>query len=142
MLKGFKEFILKGNVIDLAVAVVMGTAFTAIVTAFTNSIINPLIARLGGGGTIGLGFQLGTEGNEKTFVNLGTVITAGINFLIVAAVLYFILVLPVTKLKDRKKAEGDDAEGLTDSEVLVQIRDILAGGANTPAGSPEGKHGL
>jgi large conductance mechanosensitive channel len=131
MLKGFKDFLLKGNVIDLAVAVVMGTAFTAIVTAFTKSIIQPLIAAAGGSGSVGLGVQLlDKEPSDPTyaatFVDLGAVITAAINFVMVAAVLYFILVLPITKLKERKKAAGDEAAALSDTELLVEIRDLLA----------------
>ncbi len=123
MLKGFKDFLFRGNVVDLAIAVVMGTAFTAVITAFTNGVINPLIARVGGGSNIGLGLQLGAEGNEKTFLNLGTVITAGINFVLVAAVLYFVLALPMDMAKKRRAAAGDIE--LSDNEVLIQIRDLL-----------------
>ena len=130
MLKGFKDFLFKGNVIDLAIAFVMGTAFTAVVKSFTDGIINPLIARIGGGSGIGLGFQLGEDGNPKTFVDLGTVITAGINFVLIAAVLYFVLVVPVDTIKKRKIQEGD--EELTDNDVLIQIRDLLSGANEKP----------
>ncbi|MCE5289442.1 MAG: large conductance mechanosensitive channel protein MscL [Nocardiaceae bacterium] len=131
MLKGFKDFLLKGNVVDLAVAVVMGTAFTAIVTAFTKSIIQPLIAAAGGAQNVGLGVQLlDKEPSDPTyattFIDLGAVITAAINFVMVAFVLYFILVLPITKLKERKKVEGDEAAALTEADLLVEIRDLLA----------------
>jgi large conductance mechanosensitive channel len=130
MLKGFKDFMFKGNVIDLAIAFVMGTAFTAVVKSFTDGIINPLIARIGGSDGIGLGFQLGEDGNPKTFVDLGTVITAGINFVLIAAVLYFVLVVPVDTIKKRKIQEGD--EELTDNDVLLQIRDLLSGSNDKP----------
>ena len=123
MLKGFKDFLMKGNVVDLAVAFVMGTAFTAIVTAFTEKIINPLIAALGGSDSIGLGFQL-IDDNVNTFVDIGAVITAGINFVLIAAVLYFVLVMPVNTVKKRRIQEGD--EELSDNDVLIQIRDLLA----------------
>lgn len=133
MLKGFKEFLLRGNVIDLAVAVVIGAAFTAIVTAFTSNIINPLIAAIGGSGSIGLGFHI-LDGNDKTFVDIGAVITAAINFVIIAAVVYFVIVMPVTRIMERRKQAGDDAEGLTEAEVLVQIRDLLAEGNHPRSG--------
>ena len=131
MLKGFKEFILRGNVIDLAVAVVIGGAFTAIVTAFTEKIINPLIASLGGGNVNGLGFSIrGGEMAKATFVDFGAVITAAINFLMVAAVVYFILVLPMNKLAERRKA-GQEPEPEAPAEdvlLLGEIRDLLKAG--------------
>ena len=125
MLKGFKEFLLRGNVVDLAVAVIIGTAFTAIVTAFTDSIIKPLINTIGGSDAArGLGFEV-ISGNPSTFINLGEVINAAINFVIIAAVVYFLIVLPVKKLQERRKAVGDDAAGETEAELLTEIRDLL-----------------
>ncbi|MDK8113325.1 large conductance mechanosensitive channel protein MscL, partial [Streptococcus oralis] len=85
MLEGFKNFILRGNVIDLAVGVVIGAAFTAIVTAFSDNIINPLIASVGGADYSGLGFHI-ISGNDATFLDFGALITAAINFLLIAAV--------------------------------------------------------
>ena len=73
MFKGFKDFILRGNVIELSIAVVVGTAFTALVAAFTTNIVNPIIAAAGGVETQGLGFHI-WPGNEKTFVNVGGVL--------------------------------------------------------------------
>ena len=99
MLKGFRDFILRGNVIELAVAVVIGSAFTAIVTAFSTNIINPLIASVGSTEVGGLGFQI-RSGNAATFVDFGAVITAIINFLIIAAIVYFILIAPMNKLNE------------------------------------------
>ena len=128
MLKGFKDFLMKGTVVDLAVAFVMGTAFTAIVTAFTEKIINPLIAALGGSGSVGLGFQL-IDDNPNSFVDIGAVITAGINFILIAAVLYFVLVLPVDTIRKRRIQEGD--EELSDNDVLIQIRDLLSEGKSS-----------
>ncbi|MDY6049735.1 MAG: large conductance mechanosensitive channel protein MscL [Corynebacterium sp.] len=128
MLKGFKDFIMRGNVIDLAVAVVIGGAFTAIVTAFTTYIINPLIASLGTTDMSGLGFFL-KKGNEATFVDFGAVITAIINFLIVALVVYFILVVPMNKAQEmRKKRLGitdEEEEVPADIALLTEIRDLL-----------------
>ncbi|GGF33878.1 large conductance mechanosensitive channel protein MscL [Williamsia phyllosphaerae] len=127
MLKGFKEFLLRGNVIDLAVAVVVGAAFSAIVTAFTGSIIQPLINSLGGTGAAqGLGFTI-RDGNPSTFVDFGTLITAALNFLIIASVVYFVIVMPFEKLKALRAKAGDDAAALTEAELLTEIRDLLAG---------------
>ena len=127
MLKGFKDFMLRGNVIDLSVAVVIGAAFTAIVTSFSANIINPLIARVGGaqvGG--GLGVQLGDAGNERTFINLGSLFTAVVNFVIIAAVVYFAIVVPVNLVKERRRrgVESGAAEP-TDVQLLAEIRDLL-----------------
>ena len=128
MLKGFRDFIMRGNVIDLAIAVVIGSAFTAIVTAFTKYIINPLVACFGGANTDGWGFRL-ISGNEKTFLDFGSVLTAVINFLIIAAVVYFILVVPMNKLEEvRKKHMGvkEDEVPVTEKDLLLEIRDLLA----------------
>ncbi|MDO4910590.1 MAG: large conductance mechanosensitive channel protein MscL [Corynebacterium sp.] len=144
MLKGFKDFILRGNVIDLAVAVVIGSAFTAIVTALTTNIINPLIARIGGSGPEmeGLGIQLGAEGQESTFMDFGALITAAINFLIIAAIVYFLFVAPMNAYKKRaeaKKAALEAAEAKeaekepTEVELLKDIRNLLI--ANGEGGS-------
>ncbi|QGU02530.1 Large-conductance mechanosensitive channel [Corynebacterium kalinowskii] len=129
MLKGFKDFLMRGNVVDLAVAVVIGTAFTAIVTAFTTNIINPLIAALGGAEVKGLGFYV-VSGNENTFVDFGAIITAALNFLIIAAVVYFILVAPMNKLKEIQAArmganEDDETPASIEAELLEEIRDLL-----------------
>ncbi|MGW4738223.1 large conductance mechanosensitive channel protein MscL [Nocardia xishanensis] len=134
MLKGFKDFMLRGNVVDLAVAVVIGTAFVAIVTAFTNGIINPLLAVFGGNNPLGLGFYL-VANKPATFVQVGPIVTAVINFAIIAAVLYFVLVLPAAQMK--KRFGGDVEEPLSDTEILVQIRDLLAEGRESAGGRHE-----
>ncbi len=138
MLKGFKDFILRGNVVDLAVAVVVGAAFTAIVTSFTKSIIEPLINAVTPPSSPGFGIQL-VEGKANTYIDLAAIITAAINFVIVAAVVYFVIVLPLNALKARRKRgeESGPAEP-TDVELLAQIRDLLAEGRN---GVAAGHHG-
>lgn len=133
MLKGFKDFLLRGNVVDLAVAVVLGTAFVAIVTAFTNGIINPLLALLGGTDELGWGIQLDPD-KPATFIALGPIITAAINFLMIALILYFVLVLPATMAKKRFSTAD---EKLTENELLIQIRDLLAADRGA---SSNGKH--
>lgn len=125
MLKGFKDFLMRGNIIDLAVAVVVGSAFTAVVTAFTNSIIKPLIALVGSGGvgSSGMVISLGNPGNDLTNIHLEVAINAVITFLITAAVVYFLFVLPMQKIQERRnKGKASDP---TDNELLTEIRDLL-----------------
>ncbi|MBG6121132.1 large conductance mechanosensitive channel protein MscL [Corynebacterium aquatimens] len=147
MLSGFKDFIMRGNVIDLAVGVVIGAAFTAIVTSFSDNIINPMIASLGGADFSGLGFHI-ISGNDATFVDFGALITAVINFLLIAAVVYFIIVAPMNKLDQlQKNAKGIDPEAPapTEQELLADIRDILAnqgGTAGPAAGTDAPRHSL
>lgn len=125
MLKGFKDFLMRGNVIDLAVAVVVGSAFTAIVTAFTNSVIKPVIALAGSTSTRGLGFRL-DPAKEATFIDLSTAINAIITFFITAGVVYFLFVLPMQKLQERrKKGQEDGPSEATDVELLAEIRNLL-----------------
>jgi large conductance mechanosensitive channel len=125
VIKGFKDFILRGNVVDLAVAVVVGAAFGSIVTAFTQQILQPLINAVTPPTSAGFGLQL-VDGKESTYIDFASVITATINFLIVAAVVYFLVVLPLNALKERRKRgeEAGQAEP-TDVELLAEIRDLL-----------------
>jgi large conductance mechanosensitive channel len=101
MLKEFRQFILRGNLVDLAVAVVIGTAFTAVVTAFVKDIITPLIAAIGGQPDFGdLDFTI----NGSRFA-YGDFINALVSFLIIAAVVFFFVVKPVNTLLDRMRTE-------------------------------------
>ena len=132
MLEGFKNFILRGNVIDLAVGVVIGAAFTAVVTAFSDNIINPLINSIGGADFSGFGFKI-ISGDESTFMDFGALLTAVINFLLIAAVVYFFIVAPMNKLDEQqKKRKGisPEAPAPTEQELLSEIRDLLAEGKN------------
>jgi large conductance mechanosensitive channel len=124
-LEGFKDFILRGNVVDLAVAVVIGAAFTTIVTAFTSGIIEPLINAVTPPASPGFGVQL-IAGKANTYIDFASVVTAALNFVIVAAVVYFVIVLPLNTLKARRKRgeESGPAEP-TDVILLAQIRDLL-----------------
>ena len=136
MLRGFKEFIMQGNIVDLAVAVVIGTAFVALVAAFTEAFINPLLAASGGGSVgEGLGFQLGEEGNPDTFVDVGLFITAIIAFLITAAVVYFAIVVPMRKIQERRARGLEPEPEAVPEDVLVlqEIRDLLAGRGSRPS---------
>jgi large conductance mechanosensitive channel len=132
MLKGFREFILRGNVIDLAVAVVIGSAFTAIVNGLVDGIFNPLIALLFNASQLesaGITLRAATETSEAVVLSWGLVISALIKFVLIAAVVYFALIVPMNYLKKltaRRKAEEKPAETpLTETDLLVQIRDLL-----------------
>ncbi len=135
MLKGFKDFLLRGNIVDLAVAVVIGTAFTALVAAFTTSFLEPLIGLIAGGGVDG-GITT-VNGQEFTW---GAFINALITFVLTAAVVYFVVVVPMKKITERRKRgeEAGPAEP-TQVELLVEIRDLLRsqqglGAKESPAG--------
>jgi large conductance mechanosensitive channel len=121
MLKGFKEFISRGNVIDLAVAVVVGAAFTGLVTAFTQNVVQPLVDRIGAGPDAEYGILKIPLGADQ-FVDLNAVLSAAINFLIVAAVIYFVIVVPFKKLKERDAKVVSEETELT---LLTEIRDLL-----------------
>ncbi|OAN38863.1 large conductance mechanosensitive channel protein MscL [Microbacterium sp. H83] len=135
MFKGFKDFLLRGNVIDLAVAVVIGTAFTAIVTAVVNSVINPLVSLFFKADAAGdFGPQIRSIYGDMVTFPLGDLISAIISFLAVAAVVYFVFVLPMNTFKAHVEArKGTAAEqpeeepaAATEAELLVEIRDLLA----------------
>ena len=135
MLKGFKEFLLRGNVVDLAVAVVIGTAFVAIVTAFTESVIEPLVNALGGSDAAqGLGFRVLPD-NPATFIDIGNIVNAVISFLTIAVVVYFLIVVPVKHLQERRaraKATGEEVVAPTEAELLTEIRDLLRARVGQP----------
>jgi large conductance mechanosensitive channel len=100
-MKGFKAFLLRGNVVDLAIAVVIGVAFTAVITAFVKDLITPLLAALGGKPDFaGLFFTV----NNSRFL-YGDFINAVVAFLIIAAVIYFVVVIPYTTLIERSRKE-------------------------------------
>jgi large conductance mechanosensitive channel len=121
MIKGFKDFLLRGNIVDLAVAVVIGVAFTALITAFTESFLKPLIGLIGGGGIEGGTFTVnGQDFTWAAFVN------AVITFVLTAAVVYFAVVLPMkTIMERRKRGEEPGPAEPTQVELLVEIRDLL-----------------
>lgn len=129
MFKGFKEFITKGNVIDLAVAVVIGGAFTAIVNAVVSAIITPLVSLFFNADSTGkIGIPVtGIYGQEVTFP-IGELISALISFLAVALVVYFVFVVPMNKYKERQAAKNPAVEEETlpnEQELLIEIRDLL-----------------
>ncbi|QAY73348.1 large conductance mechanosensitive channel protein MscL [Agromyces protaetiae] len=143
MFKGFKEFILRGNVIELAVAVVIGAAFTAVVNSIVTNLINPLIGAIFRADSLDTAFIVAiptVDGGESKLA-FGAIIGAIISFLVVALVVYFVFVLPMNTLKERTEAKRKAGEPATAEEpedelaLLAQIRDLLA--ANNTA---SGKH--
>lgn len=136
MLKGFKEFVLRGNIVELAIAVVIGSAFAALVTALTKGIISPVIALFGGNSVNGLAVQLNSK-NDATVVDLGAVITAAITFLITAAVVYFVFVVPMNRINSRLRRgkEEELEQAPTDVQLLIEIRDLLLAQAGPAASS-------
>lgn len=136
LLKEFKEFALKGNVMDMAVGVLIGGAFSAIVTALTSDFINPLIASIGGAEIAGLirlpwvdYSGLDPETATALSLNYGDFITAIINFIIIAVIL-FILIKSMNKLmslgKKKEEEEAAPAEPSDEVKLLTEIKDLLA----------------
>ena len=129
MLSGFRDFVLRGNVIDLAIAVVIGSAFTAIVTALSTDVFGNLIAALFDAeqvDTLGVDIPSATREQGTTIV-FGTTVAAVINFVIVAAVLYFLVVVPMNRLL-ALHAQGQEPDVASPSEdvlLLQEIRDLL-----------------
>ena len=133
MIKGFKDFISRGNVVDLAVGVIIGAAFKNIVDALVDGIINPLIAAVIGKPDFSDAFILTLNG---TNVKFGVLITAVINFLLMAFAIYLCIVVPTNKLaalrNAKEKAEKDAAPKISDEvQLLTEIRDALKSSGST-----------
>lgn len=133
MIKGFKDFISRGNVVDLAVGVIIGAAFKNIVDALVEGIINPLIAAVIGKPDFSDAFILTLNG---TNVKFGVLITAVINFLLMAFAIYLCIVVPMNKLAAlrtaKEKAEKDAAPKISDEvQLLTEIRDALKSSGST-----------
>jgi len=123
MLKGFKDFVFRGNIIDLAVAFVIATAFAEVVKTFVGAIVTPIINAFPGASAKGWGFSLrGGALETKTFIDISTLVNAVIVFGITAAVIYFILVVPNQRLRERR---GEPPTAPTDVDILTEIRDLL-----------------
>jgi len=121
-LSGFKKFIAQGNAIDLAVGVIIGAAFTAIVRALLDGIITPLIAALFGKPS--LDGVLNFEINNAHF-SIGVVLTAVLLFLLTALAIYLFIVLPINKMKARQAVAPEEVPIPADIALLTEIRDLL-----------------
>ncbi|MGW2418033.1 large conductance mechanosensitive channel protein MscL [Streptomyces sp. NPDC001709] len=131
--QGFKAFLMRGNVVDLAVAVVIGAAFTNIVNSVVKGVINPVVGAIGSTELDQYSSCLipQCKGKEGIHIMWGSVLSATLNFLITAAVVYFLMVLPMAKYLARQAARKAEREGtkevidVTELEVLKEIRDAL-----------------
>ncbi len=134
MLKGFRDFLMRGNIVDLAVAVIIGAAFGGVVAAFADDFIGGIIGAIGGSPDFG---SAGVEVNGSKII-WGSTITALINFVIVAAAIYFVVVTPMNRLQERLRRGEADADAQTpapsdEARLLTEIRDLLSaqGGSRT-----------
>ncbi len=129
IMKGFKNFIMRGSLIDTAVAFIMGAAFGTVVTTFTQIVLD-LLGKLGGTPN----FSAWVPGG----VHVGTFLTALISFLILATVVYFAIVVPINKMHEITglTSPDDDAETQSEAEILAEIRDLLVK-ANAQADAQE-----
>ena len=119
MLKGFRSFVLRGNVIDLAVAVVVGAAFAALIDAFSKALILPIVGIFLGGGV-----SAGTIEINGQIIDFTLMINAVITFIITLTVIYFIFVVPMNKLRERQGGNEIDTTP-PDVALLTEIRDLL-----------------
>ena len=120
MFTGFKEFITKGNVIDVAVGFVAGAAFTALISGVTGAIITPLIGLISGGGV-----DAGVITVNGQVFDITAVINAIITFILTMALLYFVFVSPMNRWRERNQKDEEVPIPVTDIELLTEIRDLL-----------------
>ncbi|QBE49871.1 large-conductance mechanosensitive channel protein MscL [Leucobacter triazinivorans] len=137
MFKGFKEFLLRGNVVDLAVAVVIGAAFNSVVERVVDSLINPIIGMVFRADSLDGALQISLPGGGT--IALGAVIGAIINFVIVAAVVYFVFVMPMNRLR-KPAPESGEPPVPTEQELLTEIRDLLQAQTGGGGAQPEPPH--
>jgi large conductance mechanosensitive channel len=100
--KGFRDFIMRGDVITVAVGLVVALAFSNLVKAFTDSLITPLVAAVQPNAALGLGWQLGAAGNKETFLDLGAFISAIVYFIVFMTTVYFAIVVPYKQIQKRR----------------------------------------
>jgi large conductance mechanosensitive channel len=127
MIQGFRNFILRGNVVDLAVGVVIGAAFSGVVTAFTKAFLEPVIKLVTGGVNFGGRLILAGSGANAIAIEYGAFITALITFLLTALVVYLLVVTPMNRLTERFKQDDKPAkaEPSNQEKLLAEIRDLL-----------------
>jgi len=140
-MKGFIDFIRKGNLVQIAVAFVMGLAFAAVVTSFVNSLISPLLGLFGGVNFADKTYCMqspckpildstgATIGTSGVLLAWGAFVTAVITFLLTAVVIYFLIVKPYEKLEERLSKNKDEAVAPTEIDLLTEIRDSLQSGS-------------
>jgi large conductance mechanosensitive channel len=123
VLKGFRDFIMRGDVITVAVGLVVALAFSNLVKSFTDSVINPLVAAAQPHATFGLGLQLGDAGNKATFIDFGAFISAIIYFLVFMTTIYLVIVLPYKHIQKRRGVTvfGDEPATKACNECMSDI---------------------
>ena len=121
--KGFRDFVMRGDVITVAVGLVVALAFSNLVKAFTDSVINPLVAAAQPGVGLGLGWQLGNAGNKETFVDIGAFISAIVYFVVFMTTIYVVIVLPYKHIQKRRGVTvfGDEPATKACDECLSDI---------------------
>jgi large conductance mechanosensitive channel len=104
LIEGFKSFLMRGDIIVVAIGLMVALAFSTLVKSVTDNVIKPIINRLQGGDSIGLGIQLGHSGNPLTFVNIGAFVSDAIYFVVFMAVIYYFIVVPYKAMMARRGA--------------------------------------
>lgn len=143
MIRGFRDFVMRGNIVELAIAVVIGVAFAAVINTVVTSIIKPIIAAFPGASTNGWGFHLrGGALRDSTFIDISAVINAIIVFLITAAAVYFMVVVPMTKVQElRARGVTPEPEAVPEDILLLrQIRDALGARPLDGSAAPTPQH--
>ncbi len=104
MFTGFKNFLMRGDIVVVAIGLAVALAFSALIASFTANIINPLVSRAQGGTAVGLGVQLGNAGNKATFLDFGALISSIIYFIVFMLVVYYLIVVPYRRIQARRGA--------------------------------------
>jgi large conductance mechanosensitive channel len=102
MLTGFKNFIMRGDIVTVAVGLAVALAFSALIASFTANIISPIVARAQGSHAVGLGVQLGNDNNHATFLNIGSLISSIIYFIVFMVVVYYVIVVPYRRIQTKR----------------------------------------
>ena len=123
MFKGFRDFVMQGDVITVAVGLVVALAFSNLVKAFTDTVINPLVAAVQPHAALGLGVQLGDAGNKATFIDIGTLIGAFVYFIVFMVTIYVAIVVPYRHIQKRRGVTvfGEEAATKACSECCSDI---------------------
>src|SRR5664279_3993011 len=125
MIAGFKKFIIQGNAVDLAVGIVIGIAFKAVVDKIVSAVINPLIGGIFGKPNFDNVLTF-TVGSHHAVVSIGAVITQLVNFLLVALAVYFLIVMPINALNDRRKRGEQPADEQSNEDKMVELLERIA----------------
>jgi large conductance mechanosensitive channel len=102
MLTGFKNFLMRGDIVVVAVGLAIALAFSALIASFTANIISPIVSRAQGSHAVGLGVQLGNDNNHATFLNIGALISSIIYFIVFMLVVYYVIVVPYRRIQAKR----------------------------------------